>query len=44
MSTIYIWLIIITLFIALSFNAYACNDLYSNIDDYITVHNNIKNK
>ena len=44
MSAVYIILIIITLLVALSFNAYVCNDLYNNIDSYITVHNNIKNK
>ena len=44
MSVIYNIIIIITFIIALSFNAYACNELYNNIDNYITVHNNIKNK
>lgn len=39
---IYIWLILIALIVALCFSAYACHDLYSNIDSYIAVHNNKK--
>lgn len=44
MSTIYIWLILITLIVGLCFSAYACNSLYADIDSFIAVHNNIKNK
>lgn len=36
--------ILITLIIALSFSEYACHDLYSNINHYIAVHNNIVKK
>lgn len=41
-STIYIWLILIIIIIGLSFLIYAANELYTNIDAYINVHNNIK--
>ena len=41
MSNIYIWLIII-LVIALSFSVYTCADLYNNIDEYVNVHNSLK--
>jgi Cytochrome b/b6/petB len=44
MSSIYIWLILLIVIIGLCFLAYASFELYSNIDKYITVHNNIKNK
>ena len=44
MSVIYIWIILITLIIALIFSAYACNNLYTNIDSYINVYNYIKGK
>lgn len=40
----YILLIIITLLVALYFSAYACHDMYSNLYNYITIHNNINNK
>ena len=43
MSVIYIWLMILSLILALSFSAYTCNELYTNIDSYINVHNSIKN-
>jgi group I intron endonuclease len=43
-SIIYIWLLLILLIIALSFSAYTCNELYTNIDSYINVHNNIKSE
>ncbi len=42
MSVLYIWLILITLIIGLSFSAYACNDLCNNLESYINVHNNLK--
>jgi hypothetical protein len=42
MSVIYIWIILITLIIGLSFSAYACHDLYVNLDTYINVHNDIR--
>ncbi len=44
MSIIYIWVIIFILLCALSFSIYASDELFNNLDNYITVHNNIKNK
>lgn len=44
MSTIYIWIILIILIFGLSISAYACHDMYINIDKFIAVHNNIKGK
>ena len=44
MSTIYIWLIIIILLAGLYTSIYAIHDLYINIDSYINVHINKKNK
>lgn len=40
-SIFYIWLILITLIFALAFSAYACHELYTNINSYITVHNSL---
>ena len=33
-------LILITLLVGLCFSAYACNNLNTNLDSYIAVHNN----
>lgn len=44
MSGVYIWLILIIIIIGLCLSVYASNELYNNIDNYITVHNNLKNK
>lgn len=44
MSSIYIWLILIILIFGLSFSIYASYELFDNIDNYISVHNNLKNK
>jgi Cytochrome C and Quinol oxidase polypeptide I len=44
MSTIYIWLIIIIIFVGLYSSAYTLHDLYTNIDSYVNVYINVKNK
>jgi hypothetical protein len=44
MSTFYIWLILVSLIVALSSSIYAINDIHNNLDDYITVYNSIKGK
>jgi hypothetical protein len=44
MSVIYIWIILVLLVLGLSFSALNCSELYTNIDSYILVHNNINNK
>jgi hypothetical protein len=44
MSVIYIWLILIILVIGISLSIYASYDLYNNIDAYVNVHINFKNK
>ena len=44
MSTIYIWLILITLIIGIYSSIYAIHDLHVNLESYINVYNNIKNK
>jgi Cytochrome C and Quinol oxidase polypeptide I len=41
MSIVYIWIILITLVLGLSFSAYTCNDLYSNINSYVDVHKSL---
>lgn len=42
MSSIYIWLLLVLLIVGLSFSSYASNELYTNIDSYIAVHNSFK--
>jgi hypothetical protein len=44
MSNIWIWFSITLLLIGLFIIIYGSYDLYHNINDYIIVHNNIKNK
>lgn len=44
MSTIYIWLTLITLILGLYSSIYATHDLYVNIDSYVNVYINLKNK
>ena len=44
MSDTYIWLIIIVLIVGLYISIYALNDISTNIDSYINVHVNLKNK
>ena len=41
-SLVYIWIILITLIIGSTISAYACHDLYTNVDSYMLVHNKIK--
>jgi hypothetical protein len=43
-SVIYIWLILIMLLIGLTASIYFSNELYTNIDKYIDIYNNLKNK
>jgi hypothetical protein len=43
-KNLYIWLILITLIISLALSAYTCNDLYTNIDNYVYIYLNIKSK
>jgi len=40
-NSIYIWLLIVVLIIMLAFSAYTFGELYTNIDSYINIHNNI---
>ena len=44
MSTIYIWLILFSIIVGLSSSIYVINDIQNNLEDYITVHNSIKDK
>jgi hypothetical protein len=44
MNTIYIWLILIILIVGLYSSVYAIHDLNSNIDSYVNVYINLKNK
>lgn len=44
MSSIYIWLIIMIIIVGLSLSIYASNELYTNIDSYINMHNSIGKK
>lgn len=42
MSTVYIYILLLLLLFALGLMAYISEDLYYNIDMYVSVHNNIK--
>jgi hypothetical protein len=44
MSTIYIWLILLSKIVGLSSSIYVINDKQNNFEDYITVHKSIKGK
>jgi len=44
MSTIYIWLTLIIIIMGLYYSAYTLYDLYTNIDSYINVYINLRNK
>jgi hypothetical protein len=39
-STVYIWLLVVLLIIAIAYSAYIGSDLYSNIDSYVNIYNN----
>jgi hypothetical protein len=41
MSSIYIWLILVTLIIGLLFSGYGSSELYNNLNSYIAVHNSL---
>ncbi len=41
MSSIYIWLILVTLIVGLLFSGYGSSELYNNLDSYIAVHNSL---
>jgi len=43
-NNLYIWLILIALLSSLAFSAYTYNDLYTNIDNYVNIYLNIRNK
>jgi len=42
LSVIYIWLLIIILVITLAYFAYTSGELYTNLDSYVNIYNNIK--
>jgi len=41
-NTIYVWLLVILLIVTLAYFAYISGDLYSNIDSYVNIYNNLK--
>ncbi len=42
LSVIYIWLLILLLVITLAYFAYTSGELYTNLDSYVNIYNNIK--
>jgi hypothetical protein len=43
-NSIYIWLLLLILILSLAFSAYTCNDLYTNLNSYVKMYINMKNK
>jgi hypothetical protein len=43
-SAFYIWALVITLIVTLAISGYISDDLYTNIDSYVNIYNNLRTK
>lgn len=43
-NNIYIWLVLLLLILSLAFSAYTYADLYTNVDSYVNIYNNLRNQ